>query len=90
MPKNELKKQVEDLKIEAEKIDKNNDFRVIHLDGIIQDVELRIIDEDEIDQEITVDLISNIKEAIKKYELEHPKTTRVLNRIMNTLSNMGI
>jgi hydrogenase maturation factor len=90
MPKNELKKQVEDLKIETEKIDKNNDFRVIHLDGIIQDVELRIIDEDEIDQEITVDLISNIKEAIKKYELEHPKTTRVLNRIMNTLSNMGI
>ncbi|NIT59402.1 MAG: DUF4404 family protein, partial [Aliifodinibius sp.] len=31
-----------------------------------------------------------LKEAINRFETEHPRTTAILNDIMVTLSNMGI
>jgi ADP-heptose:LPS heptosyltransferase len=89
MPKNELKKQIEELKIEKEKLDENSDLRIIHLKGIIQDVELKIIDSDESQPE-TKSIIEQIEETVKKYEVEHPKITKILNKMMNILSNMGI
>lgn len=89
MPKTELKESIEGLKAEAEKLEPDNEFRTMHLQGIIKDVELRIIDVDS-EQETTVTLVADIEKVISEYEVEYPKVTRVLNRIMNLLSNMGI
>ncbi len=89
MPKNELKKEIQGLKEETDKLENNSELKTIHLDGIIQDVELKIIESDEINPE-TKSIVTAIEETIEKYEVEHPKITKILNRIMNILSNMGI
>jgi len=89
MPKNKLKKEIQELKEEAKKIEKKSELKTIHLDGIIQDVELKIIESEEIQPE-TKSIVAAIEKTIEKYEVEHPKITKILNRIMNILSNMGI
>ncbi len=89
MPKNKLKKEINELKIETEQLKKDDELRTIHLNGIIQDVELKIIDSDEVHPE-TKSIIAEIEEVINKYEVEYPKVTKVLNRIMNLLSSIGI
>ena len=35
-------------------------------------------------------LVNNVQESIRQLEVEHPRTTGVLNYIMVALSNMGI
>jgi hypothetical protein len=35
-------------------------------------------------------LVNNVQESIRQLEVEHPRTTGVLNHIMVALSNMGI
>ena len=89
MPINKLKNEIKELKNEAEKLKKYDEFKTIHLDGIIQDVELKIIDSDNVHPE-TKSMIAEIEEIINKYEVEYPKVTKVLNRIMNLLSSIGI
>lgn len=35
-------------------------------------------------------LTDDLRDAIREYEVEHPRATGVLNQILMTLSNMGI
>ena len=37
-----------------------------------------------------VHLVSDLKEAISEFEVEHPRLTGILNDIMVALSNLGI
>lgn len=89
MPKTELKENLNGLKVEVDKLDTQDDPKVIHLNGIIKDVELKIIDSDNTPTEVST-IVSDIEQTIENLEVEYPKITRTLNRIMNILSNIGI
>lgn len=56
--------------------------------ALINDVEKRV--EEPLDEEQDDNLAENIKDAISRFETEHPRATAILNDIMITLSNMGI
>jgi uncharacterized membrane-anchored protein YjiN (DUF445 family) len=56
------------------------------LNQIISDLEAKLETEDEEND----GLMQDIREAIERFETEHPRATAILNDIMVTLSNMGI
>lgn len=56
--------------------------------ALINDVEKRV--EEPLDEDQDDTLLENMKDAISRFETEHPRATAILNDIMVTLSNMGI
>lgn len=57
------------------------------LDGIIGDIERQLA---EPDADAHHGLLRQLRDAISRFETEHPRATAILNDIMVTLSNMGI
>ena len=56
--------------------------------ALVNDVEKRV--EEPLDEDQKDNVMENIREAISRFETEHPRATAILNDIMVTLSNMGI
>lgn len=56
--------------------------------ALINDVEKRV--EEPLDENQDDTLLENLKEAISRFEADHPRATAILNDIMVALSNMGI
>jgi hypothetical protein len=87
MSKETLMKDLEKLRSEINQISDDNPEARDKLIALINDLEKRLEGETDEDDE---NLLENIRDHISRFEMEHPRTTAILNDIMVTLSNMGI
>lgn len=76
------------LRAELDKLGPQDEAVRARLNGLLADIERRVSDaEDGKDDD---SLAADVREAIEKFEVEHPRATAILNDIMLALSNMGI
>lgn len=87
MPEQQLRNNVEKLRLEIAKIADRDTHTKAKLDALINDIEASIDPEQDSEDS---KLVQNIKDALTHFETEHPRATAILNDIMITLSNMGI
>jgi hypothetical protein len=87
MPEQQLRNNVEKLRLEIAKIADSDTHTKAKLDALINDIEASIDPEQDSEDS---KLVQNIKDALTHFETEHPRATAILNDIMITLSNMGI
>jgi seryl-tRNA synthetase len=88
MPKKTLQEELEKLRLEVDKVVREDTEAREKLESLIGDLEKKLdTPEDEAHHD---NLLKGLKDAINQFEAEHPRATAILNDIMVTLSNMGI
>lgn len=87
MSKEELHHSLKALQQELDKLEESNEEIRDRATRLIVDIEnqLDTSNNDEDDS-----LIDRIQKLIEQFEVEHPRITGIMNRIMMTLSDMGI
>ena len=88
MNSDELKESLEKLRSEIKILEEENRLTRQTLSRLIGEVEHHLKNPHDAGYKVT--LIENLKIHIKQYEAAHPALTGVLNRIMMTLSGIGI
>lgn len=88
MSRDELTDLVARLKTEIAALDPGDQEARTRLQALMADLEARLADppEDEDDEA----LMDSLRESVERFEVEHPRTTGILNEIMVMLGNMGI
>ncbi len=91
MSERQLKEQLANLRalvneIGAQKPESLKPESLARLNRLVSDIEERI----EGGGGTRPDLADTVRDAIRHFEVEHPRATAVLNDIMVTLGNMGI
>jgi hypothetical protein len=87
MSKENLKEDLDRLRVEVNQIADHRPDTKNKLIALIDNLEQRIKSESDNND---VNLLENIRDHISNFETEHPRVTAILNDIMVTLSNMGI
>ncbi len=91
MSEQQLKEQLEHLRALVNEIGAGRPDSLERLNRLVSDIEDRLIEDRWADPGATrPDASDAVREAIRHFEVEHPRATAVLNDIMVTLSNMGI
>ena len=88
MSKKELNQALKELRAESDKLGVENIDAKKKISSLASSIEDEINNLD--NRKYIDDLIKNIQEHIEQYEIDHPRITSVLNRIMVTLSGLGI
>jgi CHAD domain-containing protein len=88
MHKAELQKSLEALRYEVEALDDGNGPIQARMRTVIAELEEQIDDID--DEEVRADMVRGLPRLIEQFETKHPDMTEAINRVMVTLSNMGI
>jgi seryl-tRNA synthetase len=83
-----LQEDLKKLRREVKEIAAGDDEAREQLDLLISDIERRI--QMPSDANHHKNLLQGIKDAIGRFESEHPRATAILNDIMTTLGNVGI
>lgn len=86
MSEQQLREQLERLRALVNEIGAERPDSLEHLNRLVSDIEDRLADRGAARPDAT----DAVREAIRHFEVEHPRATAVLNDIMVTLSNMGI
>lgn len=86
MSEQQLREQLEHLRALVNEIGAERPDSLERLNRLVSDIEDRLEDRDATRPDAT----DAVREAIRHFEVEHPRATAVLNDIMVTLSNMGI
>lgn len=84
----ELQESLERLRVELEQLEEGDHRSRERLTALVADIERKLSDPH--DAEHHDNLLANVKAAVEHFEVEHPRTTGILNHIMVTLANMGI
>jgi hypothetical protein len=87
MADRDLPKLIADLRDEIDQLSDDDVRAKQRLSQLVESLEQRLADPASAEHDKLVD---NVQETIRQFEVEHPRTTGVLNHIMMTLSNMGI
>ncbi len=87
MSDDKLRQELERLRAEAADLDTHDEAGRERLNGVIEQLEKRLADDEENDDD---SLFEQLQESISHFEAEHPRATAILNEIMVTLSNIGI
>lgn len=87
MSKEELQKSLSALHAQVEKLDTADPAVKARVEALVGDIERQIESPDDTED---AGVIGRLQSAIEHFEVEHPQLTGVLNRIMMTLSDMGI
>jgi len=87
MSDEKLRQELERLRTEAANLDSQDEAGHERLNGVIEQLERRLSEDEENDDE---GLYEQVQESIAHFETQHPRATAILNEIMVTLSNMGI
>jgi len=87
MSDEKLREELERLRTEADNLKADDAAGREHIDKVIAQVEKRLDEEQENDDE---GLLEHLQNAIAHFEVEHPRAAAVLNDIMNKLASMGI
>ena len=88
MNKQELKDSLATLQTELEQLDDTNTETKERINELISEIEQQL--ENPEDAERSDSLLEDIHKHIELFEVEHPRITGILNRIMMALSDMGI
>jgi len=86
MSEQQLREQLEHLRALVNEIGAQRPDALERLNRLVSDIEDRLADRGAARPDAT----DAVREAIRHFEVEHPRATAVLNDIMVTLSNMGI
>ncbi len=91
MSEQQLREQLERLRALVNEIGAERPDSLERLNRLVSDIEDRLIEDRWADRGAAPpDPTDAVREAIRHFEVEHPRATAVLNDIMVTLSNMGI
>ncbi len=88
MEREELQQSIEGLRSEIRKLGEDDEPIKSRMRGLLADLE-RQLDENE-DYDEPDHLIENARDYIEQFEVEHPRLTGMLNRVMVALSDLGI
>ena len=88
MSRDELHEPLERLRAEIRKLGDEDDAIKQRMKRLVADLERKLHDSE--DSKHEPHLVEGLRENIERFEVEHPRLTSVLNRIMVHLSNMGI
>ena len=88
MSKQELQKSIEALRYEVDSLGSGDAATQKRLHKVIADLEEQM--DDVHDEDVRNSMSTGIRRLIQQFEEEHPSITEALNRVMTTLSNMGI
>ncbi len=88
MSRDELHETLEGLRAEIKKLGEDDEAIKGRMKQLVGELERKLDSEEEADDE--PQLIESLRENVERFEVEHPRLTAVLNRIMVHLSNMGI
>lgn len=88
MPEQTLRDLIGQLRVEIDQLPPADEAARDRLTQLIADLEARLGESAEAADHDS--LVGSVQESIRQLEVEHPRTTGVLNHIMMTLSNMGI
>jgi len=83
MPHEDVKKAIDDLKVELEQTPKETGM----LEGILERAKDGI---ERFSPEAITDLVETLRRESREFEVEHPRVTAMINQVANTLSGMGI
>lgn len=85
MSENDLHALIGQLKSEIAQLGPEDHDTRARLESLVTEVEQRIEASDGDDA-----LIERLRDAVERFEVEHPRATGILNNIMVTLGNIGI
>ncbi len=88
MSKEDLQKSLEALQAELDKLDGPEEEIRDRATRLIDDIERQLENPEANQDEDT--LVERIQKTLEQFEVEHPRITGIMNRIMMTLSDMGI
>jgi uncharacterized membrane-anchored protein YjiN (DUF445 family) len=87
MSEQKLRKEIERLRAEINDLATDDHATRDRLNQLINDIEDRL---ERLDDDADGSMTERVRESIRQFEAEYPRTTAILNDIMVTLSNMGI
>ena len=88
MPDEKLRRSLEDLRSELERLEAEEAQVRERLSALIAGVETRL--EKPEDSAHHQSLVQDLRRSISQFEVSNPRATAILNQIMVTLGNMGI
>ena len=88
MERDDLQRSLEGLRSEIRKLGEDDERIKRRMQRLVADLE-RQLDEDE-DYDEPEHLMESARDYIEQFEVEHPRLTGMLNRVMVALSNLGI
>jgi hypothetical protein len=88
MSQEKLKKLIAQLDAELEKTDITDKATRASLSQLMADVKAKL--KNPADKESRTQMTSDLQGTALKFEVSHPKLTKILNEISNILSNIGI
>lgn len=87
MEREELKQSLEGLRSEIRKLGEDDEPIKGRMKRLVADLERQVEGAGDSEHE---GLIENVRDYIEQFEVEHPRLTGMLNRVMVALSNLGI
>lgn len=88
MNTDELQNTLQQLHTEIEKLGAGDEETRNRLYAIIAELEKKLEHPEDVDQHLA--LVEQLKVAVETFEVDHPTTSGILNRLMLYLGNMGI
>ena len=88
MSREDLRKSLERLHSELDKLEGDNELARERLKHLVSDLEHQLENPDDKAHRDT--LIERLHDFIEQFEVKHPRVTGIANDIMVTLSNLGI
>ena len=87
MEREELQRSLEGLRSEIRKLGKDDERIKRRMRRLVADLERQLESEEDSDEG---ELIDSVRDYIDQFEVDHPRLTGMLNRVMVALSNLGI
>ncbi|HGM5016347.1 TPA: DUF4404 family protein [Pseudomonas aeruginosa] len=87
MPKESLLRELSALREQLEQQPPLNEEQRAELDLLIRDIELKLANEDALNEGSLVD---GVNLAVERFEVSHPTLAGTLRSIVQSLANMGI
>ena len=88
MGEHDLQDKLQQLRAEIDKVAVDDSEARDRMNALLGEVEKTL--DSESAEEVDDNLVQNLREAVSRFEADHPRATAILNDIMVTLSNMGI
>ena len=88
MPKEELSNSLAQLRTEIRALRDDEEPAKTRMSRLVADLERQL--DDAGDAERHSQLVENLRQHIEQFEVEHPRLTGVLNRVLVALSDLGI
>ncbi len=88
MEREELQQSLEGLRSEIHKLGEDDEPIKGRMRSLVTDLERQLDDDEDYDE--PEQLIERARDHIERFEVEHPRLTGMLNRVMVALSNLGI